>query len=704
MSDKDELKDALEEFELCVSAEADNREIALDDLKFAKLGDQWPEDMRRKRELEGRPCLTFNRLPTFTRQVVNDGRQNKPAIRVHPADDTADPKTAEVINGLIRNIEYTSNADIAYDTGLDFAVSCGFGYWRVSMDYACDDTFDMDLMIQSIENPFSVYGDPFDHKADSAEWNICFVTDLLSKSAFKAKYKGAEEVDWLDAGYENLPANWSEGELIRIAERWKRSEVKKKILQLSSGIIVAEEWYKMPADGFPGLTNKDLLDEQGITVTGDRQTKGYKVTQHIMTGSEVLEKNDWPGRYIPIVPVYGEVINIGGTRHLRSLINPAKDAQSNFNYWRTTTTECVALAPKVPFIGPVGSFDTDSDKWQSANTDSHAYIEYDPVPGQPPPQRQQFAGVPAGAMQEALNSADDMKSIMGIYDAALGARSNETSGRAINARKAESDNGTFHFLDNQARAIRHTGRILIDLIPYVYNKARVVRVMGADKKPENVPINQPITGQDGQPQMGEDGVEQIYNLSAGKYDLTVDTGPSFASRREEAAYQMTEFIRAYPPAAPLIGDMLAKNMDWPEADEIADRLKKMLPPQLQGQDPAAQQAQQQIQQMAQEIEKLGKQVQDTTQNNMIEAAKIKVDSYNAETNRLKVVAPAMTPEEIQMMVMQTVQHVMQSPDILPMDAPQATPMPQQELMMEPQPEQMQPPEQPPQGGFFTPEQ
>ncbi|WP_136420292.1 portal protein [Herbaspirillum sp. ST 5-3] len=710
-NDKDTLKEALDEFDLCVEHETDNRSAALEDIRFALLDEQWPAEIVKQRELEGRPCLTINKTRQFIKQVVNNGRRNKPAIKVHPADSKADPKTAEIISGLIRNIEYTSNADVAYDTGLEFAVAGGFGYWRVTADYADEDSFDMDLGIGRISNPFSVYGDPYSTAADSSDWNTAFITDLLTEELFESKYKGAEKVDWDIGEYAELGENWREGKKIVVAERWKRNEVKKKIVRLSDGRIVQADWYHGAAPEAEGLTIKDILDSMGITVTGERETKGWKVKQQIMSGAEILEENDWLGKYIPIVPIYGEEVNVEGKRYLRSLHRSGKDAQRSFNYWRTTTTELVALAPKAPYIGPVGAFVTDAEKWATANTTSHAFLEYDAVPeaGNMPPQRQPFSGVPAGPLQEALNASDDMKAIFGMYDASMGARSNETSGVAINQRKMQGDMSNFHFIDNQARAIAHTGRILIDLIPHYYSQARIIRVMGLDNKPQNVPINQPIPG-----------TEQMYNLALGKYDLTVSTGPSFASQREEAAYQMTEFIRAFPAAAPLIGDLLAKNQDWPEADEIARRLQSVLPPQVQGQNPQVQQMQQQIQQMSQNMANLGQQLQQEKADKALEARKLDIDAYKAESDRLKVMGGGMTPEQVQIMVMQTIQQVLQSPDVLPMQPMQAMhQMPNGQMMpnaaMPPQMPQGAPPmppngppnptmnqPQPPQGGFFTP--
>ncbi|MCR5879425.1 portal protein [Phenylobacterium sp. J367] len=624
MSDEDLIKEAREAFELAADAEAENRRDALDDLKFARLGEQWPAAMKRARELDGRPTLTINRLPAFIRQVVNDARQNKPAIAVHPVDSGADPETAEVFNGLIRHVEQSSDAEVAYDTALDFAVTGGFGYFRINTRYAADDGFDQDLVVERVANPFSIYGDPDSTAADSADWNSAFVVDSLPKTAFEARWKGADAVDWTADAYASLGAPWLEGERVMVAEWWRRERVEKTILALSDGQVIEEATYK---------AQKTMFDALGVSVVGQPRTvAGHKVTQRILTGGEVLETVDWAGKYIPIVPVYGEELFVDGRRRLRGLVRDAKDPQRMFNYWRTASTELVALAPKTPFIGRKGAFETDSAKWASANTESHAYIEYD---GNDPPMRQPFAGPPAGALQEALNAADDMKAIMGLQDASLGARSNETSGRAIMARQREGDTSTFHYIDNLSRAIRHAGRIMLDLIPKVYATPRVVRVLGVDGQAKSVaaaPGGQAAAGQGGEAlrKLG-----RIYDLGAGKYDLTVRSGPSFTSRREEAANQMIELMRAFPAAAPVIGDLLARNLDWPGADEIATRLAALLPPQAKGAAPEVEQAKQQLGQLAQALQAAKAEIAALKQDRAHEARKLQIEAFEAETNRLR---------------------------------------------------------------------
>jgi len=638
---EDVLKEAKEAFRLCEERESENRREALDDLRFARLGEQWDERIRKQRDRDGRPYLTVNRLPAFIRQVVNDARQNKPQIVCHPADSAADPQTADILNGLIRQIEASSKADHAYDTALECAVTLGFGWFRINTAYAEDDAFDLDLTIERIANPFSVWGDPHSTAADSSDWNLGFVTELMTKAAFEARYKGAEAVDWSSGAYAGLSSSWLDGDGVRVAEYWTRAESRRRVLMLSNQQVVGADVYAL---------RKDELDALGLEVVGEREVRSHAVRQRVLTGAEVLEERDWPGRYIPIVPVYGEEVNVEGRRRLRSLVRDAKDPQRMLNYWRTASTELVALAPRTPFIGPRGAFSSDVEKWSSANSESHAFIEYD---GPTPPERQPFAGPPAGALQEAINASDDMKAVIGLFDASLGAQGNETSGRAILARAREGDVSTFHFVDNLSRAIAHGGRILLDLIPKVYSGPRMVRVLGPGGQRLPPVKIAPASAAVQAPQGGPAGAERVYDLGLGKYDLTVETGPSFTTRREEAANQMIELMRANPAVAPLIGDLLAKNLDWPGAEEIARRLQALLPPEARGIDPQLAQLQAQMEQMKQaglqQIQALRDELTQALASaadlqvrldaergrTALEARKVEIQAFEAQTERMK---------------------------------------------------------------------
>lgn len=622
----DEIASIREAFERCREAEQDNRERGLADLRFARMGEQWPENIRKARETAGKPCLTINKMPSFIRTVVNDARQNKPEIKTRPVDDGADVETAKVINGLIKQIEVSSSADIAYDTAVEGGVSNGFGYITVDTEYAYDDAFEQDIRIKRVADPFVIYGDANSTAADGSDWNEAFEIALMTKEEFDSKWKGKAHVNWDDDVWNKVGAPWRDGETVMVANYWKREEVEKGIVLCDT----PDGRHTYDADALE--TDEDLVFgvEQGlIREIKRRTTRAYKVTRKIVSGAEVLETQDWPGCYIPIVPVYGDEFFVEGKRILLSLVNPAKDAATAFNVMRSTSVELFGLQPKVPFIGKKGAFDAD-ENWQTANTESHPFLEYE---GEQPPQRQPLdMGPAAGAMQEALAAADDMKDIMGVHDASLGLRSNETSGKAIMARQREGDVSTFHFIDNMARSIRHVGRIIIDLIPHIYNTERIVRVMGDDGTERAVQINQqyPKQDQNGQPVMqqvpGPDGnpvmqpVYAIHDLTQGKYDLVVDTGPSFTTRREESSQMMTEFMRAYPPAAPMIIDLVAKNQDWPGADVIAERLKHMVPQQAEGGLPP--EVQQQMGEMKQALDQASQKVQELEQSTAADMAAI----------------------------------------------------------------------------------
>lgn len=554
------LQEALERFEDSQDGSDFNRNDAYDDIRFARLADQWPKMIRDQREEEGRPCLTVNRMPAFIRQVVNDARQSKPGIQVHPVDNGADVETAEVINGIVRSIERRSQASIAYDTAIDHAVSGGFGFFRIGIDYAHENTFDMECYIERVANPLMVHWDVNSTEFDASDWDYGFVSDFLTEEEFERKYPDASQVSFEGDSRDHV-TYWLDDDKIRVAEYWLREFTPTRLLQLNDGTIIREDHIT------PDL--RALVAHVGVR--RERIVEIPNVKRRIVSGVEVLEEDDWPGSTIPICPVWGEEVISDGRRHFRSMIRDAADPQRMFNFWRSASTELVALAPKAPWVGPEGFVPDDQiEKWATANTRSHAYLEYDKNAGAAP-QRQPFAGVPAGAIQEALNAADDMKAIIGIYDSSLGARSNETSGRAIMARQREADTSNFHFIDNLNRAIEYAGRVLVEIIPYVYTDRETVRILGEDEA-ETVA------------RLGErdySGEERLYDLQTGKYDVTVKSGPSYATQREETRETLIEIMRNVPGSAQYIGDVLLEHMDFQGSDKVANRLKLLLPPNVQ---------------------------------------------------------------------------------------------------------------------------
>lgn len=558
--DRDSIEEAVETYQEWQEALSPMQTDGLADARFALLGEQWPLEIETDRRRQGRPTLTMNHMPKYIRQVTNDARQNKPQVTIRPVDGGADVKIAEIYGGIVRQIESASDADIAYDTAAFCAVTQGVGFWRVDIDYACNDSFNYDIKIGRIPNPLSVLFDPLSQAGDASDWRGAFITEEVEKKEFEARFPGADTAGWKDAPWQE---QWFSGDMVRLAEYWKREEVERTIWLMSDGQVIDE-------DTLGRADVKGQFDAAGITADKSRVVPSYKITHKLMSGAETLEEKEWAGTLIPIVPVFGEEFWIEGRRYWRSLIHHGKDAQRNFNYWRSAGTELIALAPKAPWVGPKNFIGTgaQAEKWGSANVESHAFLEYD---GQVVPIRADFAGVPAGVLQEANLAAEDMREIIGINLAGFGVQDprGAESGRALRMRRTEADTGTFHFHDNLMRAVRYSGRVMVELIPKVYNTARTIRVLGQDGTQDMVKVNQPIPQGD---------TVMNYDLTVGKYDVAVDVGPSFTTRREEAVESMTAFVQAYPPAAPIMADMIAKASDWPESGKVARRMEALLPP------------------------------------------------------------------------------------------------------------------------------
>jgi len=628
------LQQARERFKLASDAEESIRREALEDLRF-RAGEQWPENIKIDRQNTGRPCLTINRIPQFLRQVTNEIRQNRPSIQVNPVDDQADPETAEILQGIMRHIEVSSDADVAYDTAAEHAATFGFGYLRVITDYVDERSFDQEIRIERIRNPFSIYFDPECQKPDYSDARWAFVVQDVDREEYRALYPDSELSGLADMTTVGDQApGWINGKSVRIAEYWHIDHKEQELALLPDGSV-------MPADMVP----------EGVPVLRTRTVQVPKVYWCKVNGLEVLEKQEWPGRWIPIVPVLGDEVIVNGERQLYGLVRFARDPQRMYNYWATAETEMIALAPKAPFIGAAGQFEGFERQWQSANVRNLPYLEYKPVShaGVPmgPPQRQVYEPPIQAISHARMQANDDLKATTGICDASLGARSNEQSGRAILARQREGDVANFHYADNLARSIKHLGKILLDLIPRIYDAPRVMRIIGAEEVERVVQINAPTR---------DKGVERIYDLSIGEYDVTVSVGPSFSTKRQEAVDSMLQLSQAYPPLMQVAGDLLVKNMDWPGASEIAERLKKLLPPNLQEEQedqqvPPAVQAQ--MSQMAQQNEQLSQALNQATDDLRTKRLEIesreRIEAMKAQTELVKIEAQLSSRENIELL-------------------------------------------------------
>ena len=570
------LYGCVKRFNRAETAESANRRMAIEDLRF-KQGDQWPEAIKSSRTIEKRPCLTINKCKTFVHQITNDQRQNRPSINVSPIGDKSDPETAQMLKGLIRYIERRSNADIAYDTGFDSAVSMGWGYWRIRTDYESDDSFNQSIIIEPIENPFTVYLDPDHRMPDGSDAKWGFITDMVPREEFHEQYPDVPLEAWTEGSIGDEYQNWSTSTHVRIAEYFCYEMKERRLLALATGHIGFEdeldETIRAEIEADPDL----IVDERGVQ---QKQVKWFKITAY-----NILEEQDWAGDCIPIVKVIGDVVNVEGRNTYSGLIRDMKDPQRMYNFWCTSETELIALAPKAPWIMEEGQVEGHEQRWKEANNKSLPYLLYKGVnlagKPAPPPQRQQFAGPPTGVVQAKISAAQDMQATSGIrFDATQQERMYDESGKALRELKRVGDLGNFHYVDNLSRSLKFTGRILIDLIPKIYDTPRVLTILREDQTEEQVKVDPNLAKPHEQIESPDGKVQRLYNPKLGDYDVTVTVGPSFATKRAEAADSMLAFMQAVPQSGPLIGDLIAKNMDWPGAEEIASRLASMLPPHL----------------------------------------------------------------------------------------------------------------------------
>lgn len=678
----DLLATARSRLNMAISAYSESREDEIDDLRFyAGSPDnhwQWPADVLATRgavqgqTINARPCLTINKLPQHVRQITNDQRQNRPSGKVIPADDKADVEVAEIFNGIVRHIEYISDADVAYDTACENQVAFGEGYIRLLTEYCDDTSFDQDIKIGRIRNAFSVYMDPMIQDPCGADAKWCFITEDVTREDYERMFPDASPISTLQqlgVGDQSI-SQWINENTVRIAEYFY-VDYEPATLNLYYG----------GATAFAGSPEDKQMRANGMKPIRSRQVDRRKVKWCKINGYDVLEEREWAGKYIPVVRVVGNEFEVDGRVYLSGLVRNAKDAQRMYNYWVSQEAEMLALAPKAPFIGYGGQFEGYETQWKTANTQNWPYLEVNPDATDglgnplPLPQRAMPPMAQTGLIQAKMGASDDIKNTTGQYDASLGMQGNEKSGRAILARERQSDTGTYHYVDNLARAVRHLTRQIVDLIPKIYDTQRIARIIGLDGEADMAiidptqaePVRKIVDQQTGAV------IKKIYNPSVGKYDVCVTTGPSYMTKRQEAAESMAQVLQANPSLWQVAGDLLVKNFDWPGADDLAKRLRKMIDPKLLEDNaeasPELMAAQQQMQAMQQEMSQMATMLQNVSQSienrdMEIKEFEAKVKAYEAETRRLAAVQNSMQPEQIQDIVMGTIHGMITSGDLV----------------------------------------
>jgi hypothetical protein len=616
------IEEAKKFLKLANDADTNNRSEALEDLKFA-AGDQWPVEIQNSRTLEARPCLTINKIDAYVRQVTNQQRQQRPRIKVHGMNSQSDAKVAEILTGICRHIEVNSDADHAYDNAFNYAVRMGFGYWRIKTDYVREDSFDQEIYIEPIHNPFTVYFDPNSTLPDGSDAEKCLITQVVSKETFRKMYPDADDgTGFSQRGTGDSNAEWVMKEDIRIAEYFYTVRKPEKLCLLSNGIK------KFRSD----LPSQEEMFKLGIVVIDERPSFRKEVKQIKCTAIEVLEEGVWPSKFIPIVPVYGEEFVVENKRKKYGLVRMAKDPQRMYNFWKTALTESVALAPKAKWLLAEGQDEGHENEWAQANIKSMPVLRYkqkdiEGVPA-PAPTRIQPEAPPAGIMAAADGINSDMQAVLGIFDPNQVPTGN-ISGKALNGQQQQIDLTNYHYYDNLTRSIKHTAKIILDLVPKIYDNARVMRIIGDDGKPDLVEINKRASD--------EMGVEKILNdVTVGEYDVVMDTGPGYNSKRIEAVETMMPLLSADPNLMNVAGDLIFRNMDFPGAEVIADRLAASNPlAQIDDKSPVPPQVQMQLKQSQATIQQLQQQLQ-SMQLMLKNRSDVEQMKQEAETKRVLI--------------------------------------------------------------------
>lgn len=677
-SDEAILKEARERFALCVEESANERSRMKEELRFS-AGQQWPDEIRNARENDpngARPCLTMDKIGQYRRQVVNDARQNKPSIKVRPVDSGADVEVAELLQGLTRHIEDVSCADLAYDNALDSATGPGLGWFRIRTKTVNPAKNEQDILIDPIENIFSVYPYPPNWmKPDGSDLEGCFVTEEIPRKRFEADHPKADVKGW---DGDDSDSQWVSAETVRIAEYYRIVKTSENCLYLDNGEEMQETAY----------WEVYQADAERPQITGSYEKETRTVEWFKLNFGEVIERTTIPSEYIPVIPVVGNVHWVDGKRQLTGMTFWAMDAQRAYNYARSAFVEQIALAPKAPFIAAAGQIEDFESEWSNANTSNQPVLRYNPVDinGTPvgAPQRQPAPQPSQGWFQEMEVSGRDMQAALGMYAASVGNEGQEKSGRAILARQKEGDTSTFHYIDNLSRSIRHAGRIIVGMVPKIMDTRRMVRIIGEDGESAQATLDPKMQKPYAKVQ-GQDGkFRKLFNPSIGTYDVTVTVGPSYNTKRMEAAESMSAMTQGNPTLFPLIGDLMIRAMDWPMADEIAKRLKTMLPPEIKQaeeaeeggeapevaqvkmmaeqaimqKDQELQMAMQQMQQMAMQMQEMQADQQTKAGELMvkqrelaikeqelgIKAADTEIKGYQAETQRMSAQAQAMAAQ------------------------------------------------------------
>jgi hypothetical protein len=625
-------------FKVMTEADETNRKLALEDLKFAnEPGAQWDANMRQERG--SRPCYEFNKCRINGKRVINEIRANRPSVKVR-AVEGGDKEAAELREGLIRNVFNTSDFDTVTDQAAEYQVDGGMAAWRIVTEYSDDTAFDQDIKIKSFKNPFCVYSDPACRdvlKRDAEDW---LITERMSKAAYEARWPDAEVIQFEDSVEFDDEDDWEDEQSVRICEYWYKEPYDKLIwlVKTPTGNLTVD----MTSDEAPGVKAKVATKEYELV--RERTARCHKIKMCIASGDSILEEADWAGTMFPFVMIYGEYKVIDGKVVWWGLHRFAKDAQRSYNVSRTAIDETIALAPQAKWWATAAQAKGLTGQWAVAHKENLPWLPYNPdkeANNGGPPQRMPGADVPIALLQQATVAAQDLRDVTGLHETSFGEESGEKSGVAIARKQNQAQIVTYNFPDNVSKGVLRTGEILLDLFPHIYDAEREMRILGADGAEDYVKVNEIVPGPP-----DEEGMPtsvRVNDMSAGKYDVTVKSGPNFSTRREEAAALWSEMASKFPQIIGVAGDLIAKSTDLPYADEIAQRLQLLLPPQIQQQlaegkklPPEVMAAQAQVQQAMEQVKQFGQMVQQAAQEAEVAKAEAEKEKASVETTIAKL--------------------------------------------------------------------
>ena len=706
MADKSVVEIAKERFNRARDANKTLRELAIEDTKFV-LGDsenkwQWPEDVYHKRAgTSGKPCLTINVTAQHCNQVINSIRQNRPSAKVSPVDSDGDKKSALILSGMLRAIQAYSNADTAHDTAAEHMIYGGEGYWRVLTEYETPESFDQVITIKPLVNPQLVYIDPDAIEPDRSDAKWGFIFEDMSKEQVADEYGDMDVSTWAD----DL-GGWIAKDTIRRAEYFYCEITDDVLLRMDDGTVILKS--KLPEGA--KLYEKTVItaDGQALAVVAQRdtQTKVWKWCKLLGGHDKPVDERIWPGAYLPIITVVGKETNVNGEIVRKGVVRDLKDSGRMVNYSYSAAVETVALQNKVPYLASAEAIEGFEDIWGAANLENRAYLPYnerDSEGGQlQMPSRQPGATMPTAQVQMLQISVEQMRASSGQQNANFGIKSEAQSGVGIQRLKAQGEIATFHFPDNLSRALCYEAKVILDLIPKLYDTKRVVRILGLDGKETAAMLDPELDV--AHMEMTDEVIKAAFNPLVGRYDVVIDTGPSYQTQRQEAADALTSLTKSMPILNEVAGDLVVRSYDFPMADEISERLAKTLPPGLkedktkQEIPPKVQQQMQQLQEhsqqlegalnnASQEVDRLEADHEQAEHANRIAEQGREVDRFKAETERLKLIVPFLDPKSLQELAASVGLQARTTPDI-------AT---------GPPPEEAPETEQAPQGAFFTPE-